>query len=80
MRKILYKTRLMILLSFLVFSFNISSAQKVSLNFNQKNLRTVLESISVQSGYTLAYSKEVVNLDKPVTIRVTNAELTQVLN
>lgn len=70
----------MILLSFLVFSFNISSAQKVSLNFNQKNLRTVLESISVQSGYTLAYSKEVVNLDKPVTIRVTNAELTQVLN
>jgi len=65
---------------FLMFGFKISSAQKVSLNFNQKSLKTVLESISVQTGYMLAYSKEEVNLEKPITIRVTNAELTQVLD
>ncbi|MFA6701781.1 MAG: carboxypeptidase-like regulatory domain-containing protein, partial [Dysgonamonadaceae bacterium] len=56
------------------------SAQKVNLNYNQKNLKTVLESITEQTGYTLAYSKEVVDLSDIVSINVANAELTQVLD
>ncbi len=80
MRRILYKKRAVILLFLLAFSFSVSSAQKVSLDFNRKSLKTVLESITEQTGYTLAYSKEVVNLNERVTIRVIDAELTQVLD
>ena len=57
MRRILYKKRAVILLFLLAFSFSVSSAQKVSLDFNRKSLKTVLESITEQTGYTLAYSK-----------------------
>ncbi len=80
MRRILYKKRTVILLFLLAFSFSVSSAQKVSLDFHRKSLKTVLESITEQTDYTLAYSKEVVNLNERVTIRVTDAELTQVLD
>lgn len=76
----LFKRRLVILFSFLVLSLTISSAQGISLNYSQKNLKTVLEEISQQSGYSLAYSKEVVNLNDDVTIKVSDAELSDVLN
>ncbi|MCW1734971.1 SusC/RagA family TonB-linked outer membrane protein [Anaerorudis cellulosivorans] len=80
MGRILYKKRTVILFFLLAFSFTVSSAQKVSLDFNRKSLKTVLESITEQTGYTLAYSKEVVNLNERVTIRVADADLTQVLD
>ena len=79
MRKMLFKSRLVILSFFLAFCF-ISSAQGISLNFSQKNLKTVLEEVSQQSGYSLAYSKEVVNLEDVVTIKVSDAKLSDVLN
>ncbi|NLA63930.1 MAG: SusC/RagA family TonB-linked outer membrane protein, partial [Bacteroidales bacterium] len=75
----LFKRRLVILSFFLAFCF-ISSAQGISLNFSQKNLKTVLEEVSQQSGYSLAYSKEVVNLEDVVTIKVSDAKLSDVLN
>ncbi|NLA62931.1 MAG: SusC/RagA family TonB-linked outer membrane protein, partial [Bacteroidales bacterium] len=75
----LLKRRLVILSFFLAFCF-ISSAQGISLNFSQKNLKTVLEEVSQQSGYSLAYSKEVVNLEDVVTIKVSDAKLSDVLN
>lgn len=74
------KRRWIILMSLFVLSTVISPAQKVSLNFSQTNLRTVLESITRQTDYTLAFSKEVVDLSDAVTIRVTDTELTQVLD
>lgn len=80
MGRILYKKRTVILFFLLAFSFSASSAQKVSLDFNRKSLKLVLESITEQTGYTLAYSKEVVNLNERVTIRVSDADLTQVLD
>ncbi|MFA7494537.1 MAG: hypothetical protein WCZ43_13635, partial [Proteiniphilum sp.] len=55
-------------------------AQKVNLNFSQTNLRTVLEGITQQTNYTLAFSKEVVDLSDAVTIRVTDTDLKQVLD
>ncbi|WP_245542036.1 TonB-dependent receptor [Proteiniphilum acetatigenes] len=80
MGKIPMKRRWMILMSLFVLSTVISSAQKVNLNFSQTNLRTVLESITQQTDYTLAFSKEVVDLNDAVTIRVTDTDLTQVLD
>ena len=74
------KKRLSILMSLFVLSTFLCSAQKVSLNFNEQNLRTVLESIGEQTDYTLAFSKEAVDLSDEVSIRVTDADLAQVLN
>lgn len=62
------------------FGLTVSSAQKVNLNFNSKNLKTVLESVSQQTGYSLAYSKEVVNLDETVTIHVNQVDLNAALD
>ena len=80
MRKLFSKRHMIILCSFLLLSFNIVSAQGVSLNFSQKSLKTVLEEISQQTGYTLAYSKEAVNLNDAVSINVTDVDLSNVLN
>lgn len=74
------KRRIVILTSFFLLAVSICSAQKVDLNFNRTKLRTVLEKITQQTGYTLAFSKEVVDLNEEVTIREEGAELTQVLD
>ncbi|VBB43705.1 TonB-linked outer membrane protein, SusC/RagA family [uncultured Paludibacter sp.] len=80
MRKFLFKKRAFVLFAFLMLGLtSFVFAQKVSLNSNQQNLKQVLESISRQTGYTLAYSKEVVNLNEPVNINVKDAELSEVM-
>ena len=79
MGKILPKKRVMLLLGIFLFSMSVSSAQKVSANYTKTNLKTVLESISKQVGYTLAYSKEAANLNDEVTIHVTDEDLPDVL-
>ncbi|MDO5523445.1 MAG: TonB-dependent receptor, partial [Bacteroidia bacterium] len=63
-----------------MLSFTLSMAQKVSLKLNGATLKYALESVSKQSGYTLAYSKEVVNLDDVVNIDARNMELSRVLD
>src|SRR5690606_3877671 len=80
MGRIPMKKRFTILMTLFVLSTMIGSAQKVTLNFNGQNLRTVLESITEQTDYSLAFSKEAVDLSDAVSIRVTDAELSQVLN
>ena len=79
MGKIHFKKKAVFLTLLLCFSLTVSSAQKVSLNFSGTTLKTVLENISQQTGYSLAYSKEAVNLNETVTVRVNQAELTNVL-
>src|SRR5690554_3775079 len=74
------KKRFTILMTLFVLSTMIGSAQKVTLNFNGQNLRTVLESITEQTDYSLAFSKEAVDLSDEVSIRVKDADLSQVLN
>lgn len=67
------------MLAFLMLGLNFVIAQKVSLNANKQSLKNVLESISRQTGYTLAYSKEVVDLNEPISINVSNAEVSDVM-
>jgi len=74
------RKRFTFLITLFVLSTMLSSAQKVSLNFSGQNLRTVLESITEQTDYSLAYSKEAVDLSDAVSINVTDADLSQVLN
>lgn len=80
MGRIPIKKRFTILFSLFVLSATLCSAQKVSLNFNGQSLRNVLESITEQTNHSLAFSKEVVDLSDAVSIRVTDTDMTQVLN
>src|SRR5690554_5416835 len=80
MGKIPMKRRLLILMSLFVLGSSIGFAQKVTLNYNRTNLRTVLERVTEQTDYTLAFSKEVVDLNDEVTIRVNETDLATVLN
>ena len=80
MGKIPTKRGLAMLVTLFVLGVTLSSAQKVNLNFSQKSLRTVLESITEQTSHTLAFSKEAVDLSEVVSIRVTDGDLVQVLN
>lgn len=79
MGRIHFKRKVIVLLSLLFFCFSVSSAQKINLNFNNESLKTVLESISEQTGYTLAYSKQVIDLNDAVTIRENQMELAAAL-
>lgn len=79
MKRILFRRRIIVLLSMLIIGFNLLSAQKVNLNAKQESLKSVLENISNQTGYSLAYSKEVVNLNERVNINATDMELSTVL-
>lgn len=67
-------------MSFFMLAHTAIQAQGVTLDFSRENLRTVLESITEQTKHTLAFSKEVVDLNENVTIHVTNAELPRVLD
>lgn len=80
MGKIPMKRCWLILLSLFVLGSPTIQAQKVNLNVSREKLRDVLENITEQTGYTLAFSKEVVDLSERVTVRVTNTELDEVLN
>ena len=80
MRKQLFKRRTLILFTLMFIGLSsMGYAQKVSLNSSQQSLKQVLESISRQTGYTLAYSKEVVNLNEIVSINVRNASIQDVM-
>lgn len=74
------KKRWAVLLALFVLCILPGSAQKVTLNFSQTSLRSVLEDISRQTDYSLAFSKEVVDLNGKVTIKVAAVDLTDVLD
>lgn len=59
---------------------SLSFAQKVSVNMQNVAVLKVLKSLSEQTGYSLAYSKEVVDLDRGVTIQLKDVDLTKVLD
>lgn len=75
------RTKKMLLIGALCLCFSISAwAQKVSLNFKETKMETVLSSIKKQTGMELVFSDQVLNVNRKVTIRVKNAELEEALN
>lgn len=80
MTRIQMKKYVVFMLPLFLLSFTLSMSQKVSLKLNGASLKFALESVSKQSGHTLAYSKEVVGLNDVVTIDVNNIELSKVLD
>jgi len=58
----------------------VASAQRVSITANNIKIENVLEEISQQTGLSIAYSNQVVDLNRLITINVKNSEVKNVLN
>jgi TonB-linked SusC/RagA family outer membrane protein len=56
------------------------NAQKVTLNYTKAKLSQVLTAINRQSGKEIVYSDQVLNVNKPVTIKVKNMDYREALN
>ncbi len=69
---------LFLLAAFLGITLSVS-AQKVTLNLQNKTLEVVLDGIAKHTGYVFYYTRPTVNPDKIVSINVKDAELKSVL-
>jgi TonB-dependent starch-binding outer membrane protein SusC len=80
-KNILLVMKLTFLFLFLniVSSFASVLSQKISLNLNDVKFSEVISEITKQTNKEFAYSKEVVNLNRRVSITVDNTELSRVL-
>ena len=72
-------TALSFMLSLSAFAAN-ADAQQVSVTVNNAKVKTVLNSISDQTGLSLAYSAQVVDLNRKVSLNFVNTEVSEVLN
>lgn len=71
-------TFLFLVISLLTFTAE-ASAQRVSMSLNNVKVEKVLSVITKQTGLSVAYSKQIVNLDRKVSIQVEDADVTLVL-
>jgi len=72
-------TLLFLTISMLSFTA-VASAQRVSITANNVKMGKVLEEISQQTGLSVAYSNEVVNLNRLISINVKDTEVDKALN
>ncbi|MDR0429533.1 MAG: TonB-dependent receptor [Tannerellaceae bacterium] len=71
-------TILFLIISFIGFTTKMT-AQKVSISAQNTKVENILESITRQTGLNIAYSRQIVNLDRRLDINLTDAELNVVL-
>ena len=71
-------TFLFLVISLLTFTAE-ASAQKVSISLNNVKVEKILSTITKQTGLSVAYSKQIVNLDRRMSIQVEDADVAQVL-
>lgn len=70
----------MLLIGALLLSFSMSAwAQKVSLDFKNTRMETVLSSIKKQTGMDMIFSDQILNVNRKVSIRVKDTELSDAL-
>lgn len=75
------RTKKLLLVGVLLLSFSMSAwAQKVSLNFKNEKVETVLSSIKRQTGMGVVFSDQILDVNRIVSIQVKNVELTAALN
>ena len=84
MNQQLYKI-LLFLLAFFFISQNICAQNniaktKITLNEKQKSINCILNNISNQSGLKFSYNPQIINDKKIISIKVSNASISDVLN
>ena len=72
-------TFLFLVISLLCFTAT-ASAQRVSIALENAKVEKVLAAMTNQTGFNVAYSKQVVDVDRRISLNFTNAELSQVLD
>ncbi len=82
--KVRQKKTLLLRFAFLFVFFTFLSAaevraQKVTLMFSEAKLERVMEEITRQTQYTFAFSREVVDVNRTVSVRVTDTDLNAAL-
>lgn len=55
------------------------AAQKVTVNFDQAEIKTIFSAINKQTGYSFAYSTQVINPNSKVSLHVNNEHLSNTL-
>mgnify|MGYP000600486713 CR=1 FL=1 len=71
-------TFLFLVISLLTFTAE-ASAQRVSISLNNVKVEKILSTITKQTGLSVAYSKQIVNLDRRMSIQVEDTDVAQVL-
>lgn len=71
-------TFLFLVISLLTFTAE-ASAQRVSISLNNAKVEKILSTITKQTGLSVAYSKQIVNLNRKLSIQVEDADVTLVL-
>lgn len=61
-------------------AFAMTDAYKVNLNVKNASVETVLESIQQQTGLNIAYSSQVVDIDRKISLNCSNVDLTVAMN
>ena len=69
---------LIVLMAFLGLT-SVMAAQKVTLKCREVALKEIFARITKQTGLTVAYSSQVLNVDTKISIETENAEITEVL-
>ena len=83
MNKLKHLTCRLLLLLFVAAIHSVSAmaqSDKLTVNFDRAPLRTVIQSVEKQSGYTFSYSENLIAKIKPVSIHVNDASLSSVLD
>ncbi|MGO4773172.1 SusC/RagA family TonB-linked outer membrane protein [Flavobacterium sp. W22_SRS_FK3] len=65
---------------FMLFFSNTGQAQKITINFKEAPLETVLKEVAKQSNYEVFYTQKLLKDSKPVTATVKNSSLKETLN
>ncbi len=72
-------TLLFTVISFLSFTA-VASAQRINISVENAKMEDVFSSITQQTGLSVAYSKQVVNMNRRVSLDLKDAEIGQVLD
>ena len=80
--KFTFKTRLLVLGMFLFFLFptGIFAQQQISLKVSQEKISDVLEKIQRQTSYSFIYNNTLIDVDKPVSLSLENASISDALD
>ena len=75
------RTKKVLLIGTFCLGFSLSAwAQKVSLDYRDTKVETVLSSIKKQTGMNMVYSDQILDAERKVTIRVLNVDLRTALD
>lgn len=75
-----YRMKLLLTAVIMLLSFAYGTAQTVNLSFSNAPIEDVFKEVKKQTGYSFVYTRDQLELAKPVTIKVNNTPLAKALD